>query len=259
MEMPHVQAEEFAPGDGVAQVELVGADDIALRGYAEELALDRIAVVPLVKHLAENRVQRGLESLARPLAVHGHVLVAVGYPDIGHGRGAQRPSHVRTDAPREAGMIDPELPYRLVRVREGEVVLRQGMGKERGIEIQPHAASLGPFDPALEVLGSNLVAVHFPACEFAVDRVKVHAVAPRDEGKRGVEVLAKLLNSSSLPGKVAGRLDPAALQGGSLAFKSTDVVALPAMQRDRRRGEASQGLLGIHAESGVHFRGVSVR
>src|SRR5207244_8981892 len=39
-----VEAEELAAREGVSQVELVRADDVALRADAEELALDGVAV-----------------------------------------------------------------------------------------------------------------------------------------------------------------------------------------------------------------------
>ena len=45
MKMAGVQAEELLARDGIAEVELVRADDVALRADAEELALDGVAVV----------------------------------------------------------------------------------------------------------------------------------------------------------------------------------------------------------------------
>ena len=69
MIMAGVEAEELLARDGIAEVKLVRADDVALRADAEELALDGVAVVPRVDRLGEDRVERLGEPLARPLAV----------------------------------------------------------------------------------------------------------------------------------------------------------------------------------------------
>ena len=76
--------------DGIAHVELVRADDVALRADAEQLALDGVEVVLRVDLLGEDRVQRLAQPLARGLAVDRDVLVAVGNPDVGDARRAER-------------------------------------------------------------------------------------------------------------------------------------------------------------------------
>ena len=86
-----VEAEQLlAPRDRVAEVELVRADDVALRPEAEQLALDGVAVELRVDRLGEDRVERLGQPLARALAVDGRVLGAVGDPDVGDARRAQR-------------------------------------------------------------------------------------------------------------------------------------------------------------------------
>ena len=64
-----VQAQELVAREGIAEVKLVRADDVALRAEAEQLALDGVADVPGVERLGEDRVQRFGEPLARSLAV----------------------------------------------------------------------------------------------------------------------------------------------------------------------------------------------
>ena len=103
-----VEAQELLAREGIAEVELVRADDVALRADAEQLALDGVAVVLGVDRLGEDRVQRFGEPLARSFAVDGPVLGAVGDPDVGHAGGAQGLADRGADAPAGDAVIDPE-------------------------------------------------------------------------------------------------------------------------------------------------------
>ena len=58
MVMAGVQAQQLAARDGIAEIELVRADDVALRADAEQLALDGVEVVARVERLGEDRVER---------------------------------------------------------------------------------------------------------------------------------------------------------------------------------------------------------
>jgi len=78
--MAGVEREQDLAADGVADIELGGARRVALGANAEQLPLDRVQVVFLVNLLLEHRVQRRSQALARPSAVGGRVLHAVGNP-----------------------------------------------------------------------------------------------------------------------------------------------------------------------------------
>ncbi len=110
-----VEAQQLLARDGVAEVELVRADDVALRADAEQLALDGVAVVLRVDRLGEDRVERLGQPLARPLAVDGRVLRAVGDPDVGDAGRAQRLADRGADPAAGDAVIDPELADRLDR------------------------------------------------------------------------------------------------------------------------------------------------
>ena len=59
MEMARIEAEQHLARDGVAQVELVRADGVALRANAEQLAFDGVEVVARVELFGQNLIQRG--------------------------------------------------------------------------------------------------------------------------------------------------------------------------------------------------------
>ena len=55
--MPAVQAQDDAVGNSVTQVELVRADDVALRAKSEELALNSVEVVLGIDLVGKDLVQ----------------------------------------------------------------------------------------------------------------------------------------------------------------------------------------------------------
>src|SRR5262249_59500074 len=89
-EVSRVEAEDRLTLDRVPKVELVRADDVALRPEAEKLAFDRVAVQGRVDRLGEQLVERPGQPLSRGLAVDRHVLEPVRDPDVGHARLAER-------------------------------------------------------------------------------------------------------------------------------------------------------------------------
>ena len=109
MEVARVQAEQLLPRDGVAQVILVRADDVALRADAEELALDRVQVVGPIDRDGEDLVEGLGQALPRGDAVDRQVLHAVGNPDVGHARLAQGGADRRADLAAGDAVLDPEL------------------------------------------------------------------------------------------------------------------------------------------------------
>ena len=66
--MAGVEAEQLLLRDGVAQIELVRADDVAFRADAEQLALDRVEVV-----LADRASRRTSRRATRPAARAGRL------------------------------------------------------------------------------------------------------------------------------------------------------------------------------------------
>ncbi len=122
MEVTGVEAQHLLPRDRVAQVELVRADHVALRADAEQLAFDRVEVVLRIELLGEDRVERFGQPLAGRLAVDGRVLVAVGDPDVGDARRAERLAHRRADLAAGDAVLDPEFADPLVGMCEREPV-----------------------------------------------------------------------------------------------------------------------------------------
>ena len=94
---------------GIAEIELVRTDDVALRADAEQLALDRIEVVLRVELLGEDGVERLGEPFARAAAVDRQVLVAVGNPDVGDAGRAERLAERGADLAAGDAVLDPEL------------------------------------------------------------------------------------------------------------------------------------------------------
>jgi hypothetical protein len=133
-------------------------------------------------------------------------------------------------------VVDPEIADGLFRVREGEAVGRLGVGEAGRVEIHAHAHRFRPVDPSGEMFGADFVAIDFFAAEFAVEGVEVEAVFAGDEGERHFEVGAEFVRGAGLAGVVAGHGDAAA-EAFAGVFKAADVVALPAVERDRDAGQ----------------------
>ena len=78
-------------------------------------------------------------------------------------------------------MLDPKLPDALVRVREGETVVRLGVGKASGIEIQAQPVGFGPVNPILKMGRGDFIARDAPAARFRVNGVQRQAMAAGNE------------------------------------------------------------------------------
>src|SRR5690349_844740 len=89
-------------------------------------------------------------------------------------------------------------------MREGETVSGLRMSKTGRIEVEAKTILFCPGDPVLEVLWLDFIAIHFPAIEFAVHRVKVHPVPARDERERFLQISAKFVGRPGLAGVIAG-------------------------------------------------------
>src|ERR1700722_19095772 len=80
MEMARVEREDFLVRNGIAQVKLERADNVAFRADAKKLALDRIEVVRRIDGLGEQGIERFGEQIAWPTAVDGQIFHAIGNP-----------------------------------------------------------------------------------------------------------------------------------------------------------------------------------
>src|SRR5438552_546816 len=98
----------------------MGADYKALRADAEQLALHCIVMKARVELFGEDFIQRSLEDRARCFAIDRHVLEAIGNPDVGHARRAERLAELRPDFAAGDTVVDPELANALVPVAERE-------------------------------------------------------------------------------------------------------------------------------------------
>jgi len=88
--MPCIQTKELAVGNRISKVKLVRADDVTLRADAEEFGLDGITVILGVESLGKNLVERFFKNHSGRFAVSGHILLAIGYPDVGYAGTVQR-------------------------------------------------------------------------------------------------------------------------------------------------------------------------
>ena len=84
VKMAAVQAEPDAFRNGVAQIELVRADYVALRAQAEQFAFERVEIVAAIDGHGKDLVERLGQQTARRLPVDRRVLQAVGNPDVRH-------------------------------------------------------------------------------------------------------------------------------------------------------------------------------
>ena len=251
VEMAHVEAQERAVPDRVAEVELVAAHGHRLDPDAEELRFDRVEHVRLVERRSDHLVERGFQPPARRHPVDGDILRAVRHPDVVDRRAAQRLADPGGDLAAAFAVLDPELADALVGVGEREVVVGLGMGKEGRVEIEPDPLRPGPVDPGREMAVFDLVAVR-RLVGIHVEGVQVQPVLARDLGIGKFQIGAQLVGGAGAAGVIAGGLDAAAGTAG-LALEADHVVALPAMHRDRDRPERGHRRFGVDAPIGKHL------
>ncbi len=257
MEVSCIEAEEDLIFDGVAHVEFVGADDVGFGADAEEFGFYGVAHVCFWEFFREDGVEGFFEALARGEAIDGCVFVAVWYPDVHDGWGAELFADVCGNFAGALAVFDPEVADGFFRVGEGEAVGSFGVSEAGGVEVDAHFVGLGPVDPVFEVGGFDLVAVDFFSGEFAVEGVEVEAVFTGDEGEGFVEVGAEFVGCACFAGVVAGDGD-AAGEGLGSGLEAAYIIALPAVEGDGDFGQFLHGEFGIDSEFGVAVFGVLV-
>ena len=95
---------------------------------------------------------------------------------------------------------------------------------------------LGPVDPPLEVRGLDLVALDFLSTGLGIAGVEVEPVRAGDQRQRLVQVGAQLIGRARLARIIARHRQSAADRFAGV-LETADIVALPAVQRDRNLGE----------------------
>ena len=240
-------------GGAVALVEVHGAHGIAFQAYAEELGFH--AALHAGQFLLQNLVQGGGQQFPVILAVHGEVFGAVVYPDVHDARVSLGLSHGVGNVAAAFGMLNPELPDGFVRVGQGEVSAL-GMAEGGGVEIQLEVVGLGPVYPTLEMLRTALVAVYELAAEVSVNLMEIHAVVAGQQGFHEFEVFSYLVYVAGAAGIVAGGLDAAGQ--AVLAFKTDDVVGLPAVQGNLLLLQLGNGFVGVYAKGRIALFGYFV-
>src|SRR5207247_4235268 len=108
----------------------------------------------------------------------------------------------------------------------------------------------GPDEPGGEVFGAEPIALDGPAAGLGVDGVQIDTMFTWQEAQSLVEISAQLLGVAGLAGIVAGGLDAATGQA-LVVLEAADVVALPAVQRQRDGAEDFEGAVRADAEASI--------
>ena len=183
--------------------------------------------------LGEHRVQAPQQPLPRPAAVGGRVPSCRPAPTR-WSRTASR-ARGRTSAPmRRQAIAWSTQNCRTPASALASVMPSAALGCEKhdGLKSRPTPVALGPRQPAGEVVGFDGVAIDLAPAELAVDGVQVQPVLAGQQAVGEVQVGPQLGRRAGLAGVVAGGDQPAA-EGAGVGLEAADVVALPAVERDR--------------------------
>ena len=143
-------------------------------------------------------------------------------------------------------MIDPEPADGWIGVGQGVAVGRQRMSEVGWVEVHADPPGFRPVDPAAEVLGEEGIALDLLAARLGITGVKVQPMRAGQKRQRLVQVGSELVGRAGLAGIVTGDRQ-AAPNLLARVLEPTDVIALPAMERDRDRRQPRQGRLDIDA------------
>ncbi len=139
---------------------------------------------------------------------------------------------------------------------EGACGAGLGVREEGAVEIQAQPPGGGPLDPAGKMARFKGIAIRGPAARLGIHGMQVDAAPAGDQRQRPVQVGAQFAGGPRPAGIMAGRLKAA--QVAARGLEAGDVIALPAVNRDRNAGQAAQGAFGIHAQGGVAFPGQGI-
>ena len=124
------------------------------------------------------------------------------------------------------------------------------MRKARGVEIQADLLLLGPRNPLGKMPRLKLIPRHLLAGVIRVDRMQAQAMPAREQVVDELKISPQLIRRAGLAGVVARGLDAAAGQA-LVVLEAADIVALPAVERDRYPGKLLKRPVDIHTQRGV--------
>ena len=223
----------FPVEGGVAQGKLSAANGVRLHTDAEHLALDAGLHQLEVVRLAQNLVDAGLVTVAGTFAIRRYVLKAVARPDV-HGAGLpQLLGQILTDADAGLAVFHPEFPGLLVGAGKGQWVAL-GVGEKGGVKVCAQPSCLAEIHPFFEVLQLQPVPVHPRVflVKNGVGGMEIDLFGAGAEGQHLVHICHQFLRGAGTTGVVAGGLDAAGQGLGGVGIKATDVISLPAVQRN---------------------------
>src|SRR4051812_36824274 len=105
--------------------------------------------------------------------------------------------------------------------------------------------------------GEQIGALDFFSIRLGIESVETQAVFAGKKTENHFQILAQFLGGARLVGIVSRGLNPSTSEAGA-AFKTTDIVALPAVKTDRNALEPGHGLLGLDAHRRISLRGCLV-
>ena len=121
------------------------------------------------------------------------------------------------------------------------------MRKERRVEIQAEFFFFGPRYPTRKVLGFDFVSIHASAPKLTIRSVQAHTMAARDERQRLFHICAQF-GRGARAARIVARYSQSAAQFNRTRFKTANVVALPAMDRDGEAPQTLQRAFGVDSE-----------
>jgi hypothetical protein len=105
----------------------------------------------------------------------------------------------------------------------------------------------------LKVFNTYLIAINRPV-EFAIHGVQIQSMLARDQRICEFQVAAQLIGCASTSEIVSGHCQSVA-ERSPVTLKSSDVISLPAMNRDRHSAEPRQGSIDVHPKRFVLLLG----
>ena len=103
----------------------------------------------------------------------------------------------------------------------------------------------------------DLVAIHIFSAELAVECVEVQAMFAWYEGKCFIKIRAEFIWGAGFSWVISCNRDPAT-ESFAVGFKSTNVIALPAVERNWNTREFLHDRICIYAHIGVTLFGGGV-
>jgi hypothetical protein len=115
-------------------------------------------------------------------------------------------THRVGDAAAALCVLDPELADSRIGIGKGEVPAL-GMAERGGVEVKLEIVGLGPLDPALEMLDTDLVTIDELSSEISIDLMEVDAVVAGQKSLHELQVGTDLVDVAGTSRIVAGGLD----------------------------------------------------